>query len=129
MTKVYFDGGCRPNPGPIETAVVALGKLYHRAAEGQGASETAEWTALLDAVAVARALGIRDLILLGDSAGVVAQANGRARSGDHAAEYRARFLAQLSEFERVRVRYIKRTQNLAGIALGQMRQGRNMAIV
>jgi ribonuclease HI len=23
--KIYFDGGCRPNPGNIETAVVAAG--------------------------------------------------------------------------------------------------------
>ena len=24
-TKIFFDGGCRPNPGPIEVAVVAGG--------------------------------------------------------------------------------------------------------
>ena len=59
-------------------------------------------------------------------AGVVAQANGKAGSGDGAAECRERFLAQVGEFGRVRVRHIKRNQNLAGIALGQMRQGRNM---
>ena len=129
MTKVYFDGGCRPNPGAIETAVVALGILHHRTAAGHGSSELAEWTALLDAVDVARALGIRDLLLLGDSAGVVDQANGKAGRGDGAAACRARFLDQLGHFERVRVRHIKRSQNLAGIALGQMRQGRRMAIV
>jgi len=127
LTKVYFDGGCRPNPGMIETAVVTRGKLYHRAAAGHGSSELAEWIALLDALEVARALGIRDLLLLGDSAGVVAQANGKARSGsDGAADCRARFLARAGAFERVRVRHIKRSQNLAGIALGQMRQRRRM---
>jgi ribonuclease HI len=129
LTKVYFDGGCRPNPGVIETAVVALGKVHHRAAAGHGSSELAEWTALLDALDVARGLGLRDLLLLGDSAGVVGQANGKAGSGDGAADCHARFLAQITDFERVRVRHIKRNQNLAGIALGQMRQGRNITHV
>ena len=26
--KVYFDGGCRPNPGPIEAAVVLRGAVH-----------------------------------------------------------------------------------------------------
>jgi ribonuclease HI len=129
LAKVYFDGGCRPNPGPIETAVVARGKFHHRAAAGHGSSEEAEWLALLDAVALARALGIRDLVLLGDCAGVVAQANSTVKSGNDAASAcHARFVSNTAGFDRVRVRHIKRSQNLAGIALGQMRQGRKMKL-
>ena len=29
--KIYFDGGCRPNPGKMETAVVTGGAAEHLA--------------------------------------------------------------------------------------------------
>ena len=126
--KIYFDGGCRPNPGPMETAVVARGQLSHRTTIGHGTSEQAEWLALLDALAVARRLGERAPVLLGDSAGVVAQANGSARSRSPAARAsRAEYERLASEFDDVRVRLVKRQQNLAGIALGMVRQGRRMS--
>lgn len=125
--KIYFDGGCRPNPGAMETAVVARGKLSHRRDVGYGTSEQAEWLALLDALALAQRLGERAPLLLGDSAGVVAQANGNARSRSPAARAsRLAFEQMASEFDRVRVRRIKRAQNLAGIALGMIRQGRGI---
>ena len=125
MTKVYFDGGCRPNPGQMETAVVARGMLHHIASRGPGSSELAEWQALLDAMAVARSLGIRDLLLIGDSIGVIRQARGQAACpSERTGAMREAFVEQARWFDRVRVRHIKRTQNLAGIALGQIRQGR-----
>lgn len=85
--KIYFDGGCRPNPGQMETAVVA-----------------------------------RDVVMLGDSAFVVAQANGKAkcRSAQFQAHFE-RFRTLADDFERIRVRKIARTQNLAGIALAKAR--------
>lgn len=123
MTKLYFDGGCRPNPGQMETAVVTLGKLYYRPNVGRGSSELAEWHALLDAVEVARSLGLRDLILLGDALAVIRQSGIRApRGSDDSHACREAFIARSQDFDRVRVRHIKRTQNLAGIALGQLRQ-------
>ena len=54
--KIYFDGGCRPNPGRIETAVVVGGRSIVRDDHGQGDSHDAEWLALLDALTVARDL-------------------------------------------------------------------------
>ncbi len=39
---------------------------------------------------------------------------------------RNRFAAGVSGFDRVRVRHVRRHQNLAGIALGQLRQGRRI---
>lgn len=116
--KIYFDGACRPNPGAMQTAVVAGGRVYHRGDPGFGDNNDAEWLALIDAVHIARSLGVADVALLGDSALVVNQANGvaRCRAG--------RFEARLSEFrrlaagfQRLRVRRISRAQNLAGIAL------------
>ena len=127
-TKIYFDGGCRPNPGTMETGVVVRGEFHHQADAGQGSSGQAEWLAMLDALVVARRLGLRDLLLVGDAAGVIDQAahGGKCRSPVLAA-YRDRIHELLQGFERVRVRHVKRTQNLAGIALGQARQGRRIS--
>ena len=119
--KIYCDGGCRPNPGEMRVAVVARGVVHHVADLGHGSSERAEWLALLHGLRVAELMGERDIVLLGDAAGVIAQANGAAKCRN--AELRTcldQFQRQAATFERVRVRYIRRNQNLAGIALGKL---------
>ena len=121
LTKVYFDGGCRPNPGPIEVAAVLKGIVHLRNDLGGGSSGDAEWCALLHALEVALAAGERDVILLGDSASVIDQAGGKARMRGSPND-QARFAELIGGFDRVRFRRIKRNQNLAGIALDQVRQ-------
>ena len=121
LTKVYFDGGCRPNPGPISVAAVLRGEVHLRADLGEGSSGDAEWLALLHALEVASAAGERDVLLLGDSASVIDQANGKARMRV-ALPLQQRFAELVGGFDRVRFRRIKRNQNLAGIALEQARQ-------
>ena len=116
--KIFFDGGCRPNPGEMQVAVVARGVVHHRAGLGQGSSEQAEWLALLHGLRVAQMIGERDIILLGDAASVIAQANGTAKC--RGAGCLEQFRELSAKFERVRVRYIRRNQNLAGIALGKI---------
>src|SRR5205823_3968203 len=103
-------------------AVVVNGKLHHRIALGRGSSEEAEWLALLHALDVAAGLGLRDVILLGDAAGVIAQANGalKCRNFPH---HLARFREAAADFATVRLRHVSRTQNLAGIALARKKQG------
>jgi len=122
LTKVYFDGGCRPNPGPIEVAAVLRGVPHIRDDLGEGSSGDAEWLALLHALELAHAAGETDLVLLGDSASVINQAKGLARPRV-ALALQARFADLSRRFERVRFRRIKRNQNLAGIALEWLRQG------
>ncbi|MDQ3074408.1 MAG: reverse transcriptase-like protein [Pseudomonadota bacterium] len=125
--KIYFDGGCRPNPGKMETAVVMRGRLHVRSNAGQGTSEQAEWLSLIHAIDLARAARYRDVLLLGDAASVIDQAvNGaRCRSPETRASL-GRFEEALRGFDRVRLRHVKRSQNLAGIALGQLREGRRI---
>ena len=120
--KIFFDGGCRPNPGAMEVAVVARGQVYRRTGLGCGSSSEAEWAALLHALEIARALGETDIVLLGDSATIVRQANGEwtCRSAE-LRPYLARFREQATHFRRLRVRHIRRAQNLAGIALERAR--------
>lgn len=116
--KIFFDGCCRPNPGPMQTMVVAGGQVFHHDTLGEGDNNDAEWLALIHALTVARSLGLADVTLLGDSALIVNQAQGTVAC--RAPRFTARlaeFRALTGHFERVRLHHIRRTQNLAGIAL------------
>ena len=118
--RIFFDGGCRPNPGMMEVAAVARGVTYLRTDLGQGSSEESEWRALLNAVEVALTLGEEDVELVGDSRSVIGQANGitKCRSAEmrpHLEAYRA----AISAIPHVRLRHVVRTKNLAGIALAR----------
>ena len=97
------------------------GQAHVRFEVGAGSSGDAEWCALLHALEAALAAGERDVLLLGDSASVVDQARGIARRRLAPGE-EARFMALLASFDRLRFRRIKRHQNLAGIALEQVRR-------
>ncbi len=118
--KIFFDGGCRPNPGHMETAVVVGGVAYFQPDCGTGNSNEAEWLACIHASEIALFIGARDVVLLSDSALVVGQAGGRAkcRNRDFAAHLE-KFRLLADNFDRIRVRKIPRTQNLAGIALAK----------
>lgn len=118
--KLYFDGGCRPNPGAMEIAVVVRGEAHVLGDLGHGTSFDAEWLALIEAQRIALTLG-PDHVLLGDAATVVAQASGAVCRGV-AIGYRAMLLAMPPPGVRPRVRHVKRTQNLAGIALERLRR-------
>ncbi len=123
-TKVYFDGGCRPNPGRFETAVVIRGITYHGADHGDGTSMDAEWTALLEALRIAQSEGLADIVLIGDALGVIRQASGAAkcRTAEHR-RFRETFGMLAASFGRVRLRHVGRSQNLAGIALERVHAG------
>jgi ribonuclease HI len=121
--KIWFDGGCRPNPGAMQTAVVARGVTHHRPAIGHGSNTDAEWRALLHALEVAQMLGESDVVLIGDSAFVIAQASGAAKPNADYRAYHTEFIARTATFARVRVRQTGRAQNLAGIALEQIAAG------
>lgn len=116
--KLWFDGGCRPNPGAMRSAVFARGQVWLRDDLGQGDNNDAEWLALFHALEIARLLGADEVTLLGDSALVVGQASGSARCRDSRfMAYLAAFKAAAAGFRRVRVRRVARAQNHAGIAL------------
>lgn len=120
--KIFFDGGCRPNPGRIEVAVVARGVSYYFDDLGFGTSSDSEWLALRLALRLGQSLGEQDFDLIGDCANVIEQANGSSRCRtEAAAEHRARFRESASATPPNRVRWIPRTQNLAGIALARRR--------
>ena len=84
---------------------------------GYGTSADAEWLALIQALTIARALHVPDFVLLGDSADVIAKANGTLRCRGNALHHLERFRLLAAPVKPPRVRRVKRSQNLAGIAL------------
>jgi ribonuclease HI len=120
--KIFFDGGCRPNPGRIEVAVVARGVSHFFDDLGSGTSNDAEWLALHAALHVAHSLGERDFDLIGDCGSVIDQANGQSKCRSEAArEHFSKYQKDAALGPPRRVRWIARTQNLAGIALARRR--------
>ena len=97
------------------------GAVHLRDDVGAGSSGLAEWLALLHGLETALASGERDVVMLGDSASVIDQARGIAGKR-LPADLEARFVQLAGRFERLRFRRIKRNQNLAGIALEQVRR-------
>lgn len=117
--KVFFDGGCRPNPGAIEAAAVIRGEAHVFADLGHGTNHDAEWTALVKALDLATSLGFRDIELIGDALPVVRQANAALKRGSARDRREAAFLDLCRDSPPGRIRWIKREQNLAGIALAR----------
>jgi ribonuclease HI len=84
---------------------------------GHGTNGDAEWLALLCALELTQSLGLTNIELIGDSLEVIQQAQ-RAMSTGRAKHGHASKLLDLTAGKPlVRIRWIKREQNLAGIAL------------
>ncbi len=118
--KVYFDGGCRPNPGKMEIAVVANGQVHILRDLGHGTNTDAEWLALIHALRIAQSLSLPGFVLLGDAAHVIGPATGAVKCRGAAIRHLEAFRALAGDDAPPLIRYIKRTQNLAGIALARL---------
>jgi ribonuclease HI len=120
---VHVDGGARGNPGPAAIGVVvsaADGTLLDRHGEriGETTNNVAEYRALLDGLARARALGATEVEVIGDSELIAKQVNG-AYKVKHAGLKPLHAEAQraLAGFARWRVRSVPRAQNADADAL------------
>jgi ribonuclease HI len=119
--KIYFDGGCRPNPGTMEIAVVAAGRTHVLRDLGQGTSLDAEWLALIHAFRIGLELGgPTSFVLVGDAANVIRQAKGADKARGAAIGHLGTLRGMAAGSAMPRIRYIKRSRNLAGIALARL---------
>lgn len=118
--KVFFDGGCRGAADEMEIAVVAAGRTTILRDLGPGTSSDAEWLALIHALTIARALGLPEIVLIGDNADVIAKARGEVRCRGSDAVHLDRFRALAAPGHPPRLRRVGRSQNLAGIALARL---------
>jgi len=118
--KIFFDGGCRPNPGRIEVAVVAKGEVRFFNDLGEGSSSDAEWLALCLALGVAQSFGEPVFDLLGDNRNVIKQASGALPCrGSSSRKHFTRYKEAAVTMPPRRLRWVPREQNLAGIALSR----------
>lgn len=107
----------------IEVAVVARGEVHFHDDLGKGTNTEAEWCALIKAAELASRLGPGPFELIGDSRGVIEQANGTARCRtERAKDLRASYLELTATMPGLRLRWSQRNQNLAGIALAARHQ-------
>lgn len=115
--KVFFDGGCRPNPGPIEAAVVMRGAVHLFDDLGFGTSNDAEWLALIGGLELAQAAELRDFVLVGDALDVINRAQSVLEIGHAVSRHEETLRLLLAKIRPARISWIKREQNLAGISL------------
>ena len=80
----------------------------------------AEWLALLHAVELAGELGLHEAVFLGDSLAVIGQANGTVRCPRDHAHYLQALASSQSRLGKLQIRHVKRSQNLAGVALARL---------
>jgi ribonuclease HI len=120
---IHFDGACVPNPGPMGIGATLDGPdgvLWEisEKLEGIGTNNIAEYTALIRAMQKAKELGVKDLVIKGDSNLVIQQLNGKFR----VREPRLRPLLQqcldlAREFTTIEVQWVPREQNKRADAL------------
>ena len=116
--KVYFDGGCKPNPGMMEIGVVIEdGPSFHKKL-WYGTNNQAEWLALLWAMGLAASRELAEVEFIGDSKLVISQASGSWKCNKpELRDYLKDFNVRKKEFTRVHLTHVLRDSNLAGIYL------------
>jgi ribonuclease HI len=116
---VNVDGGARGNPGPAAIAAVIStpkGEVIEQRAEriGTATNNVAEYRALLLGLERARALGAKEVELIGDSQLVVRQVKGEYKVKDEALRALSEEVqAALEPFEQWSIRHVRREENAA----------------
>ena len=115
--KAGFDGGSRGNPGPAAWGVVvfdASGRAVEgfAGAIGRATNNVAEYTALLEALAIASARSAKDVELLADSELVVKQVRGeyKVRHPD-LIPLHAEAVRLIARFRRFKIGHVPRARN------------------
>jgi ribonuclease HI len=120
---VHIDGGSRGNPGEAGVGVYfqdRSGAPLQRIARyiGRATNNTAEYQALLTALARARDAGVRHLRVFSDSELLVNQVNGRYRTTvPHLQQYLQEAIRLMREIGRVDVAHVRREMNTEADAL------------
>jgi ribonuclease HI len=114
--KIYFDGGCKPNPGKMEIAVVSeCGSVRFHQRIHDGTNNEAEWIAFLAAVELADHYKDQDITILGDSNLVIQQALGKWKvNAPELKTYKACFDQVKARLPRLTLLHVRRNDNLAG---------------
>lgn len=117
MKVIQFDGGAVPNPGTRGIGVILLEdnhvlKEISRKLDGIGTNNEAEYSALIEGLKQALALGWKDILVQGDSKLVVNQVAGSWKvNKDNLRSLNEEAKALLSKFQSAKVEWIPREKN------------------
>jgi ribonuclease HI len=120
---VHVDGGARGNPGPAGIAAVvsdASGAVVREEAGaiGEATNNVAEYRAVLLGLRLARELGARGVVVVGDSELVARQIGGQYRvKHEGLRPLHREVMAALREFDSWSVRSVPRAKNARADAL------------
>ena len=84
---------------------------------GSGTSNDAEWLALIRSLEMAQSAELRDIELVGDALDVINRARSVLKTGLTFSGHEETLKLVIAKAPPARIRWIKREQNLAGIAL------------
>jgi ribonuclease HI len=121
--KIYFDGGCKPNPGIREVAVVVCSKRpeCHHERLNYGTNNEAEWLALLWAIEIAQTHDARNITFIGDSKLVINQALGLWKiKHEPLIPFKEHFVQRKRNLGKINLVFVRRQFNLAGHHLEAM---------
>lgn len=125
--KIYFDGGCQPNPGKMEAAVVSecYTLMMHIDNLGHGTNNEAEWSGMIMAINFAIQQDC-PVTILGDSKLVISQAKGEWKcNSDVLKTYLAEYKSLLAMAKhKITLQHVRRHLNLAGIYIEEIQKKR-----
>ena len=119
--KIYFDGGCKPNPGKMEICVIidnnGVLEPHVNLEIGDGTNNLAEWAALVWAASIAAERGYTSVTFYGDSNNIVNQANNIWKIKEkNFLPFKTQFV-NLNNSVQGTVMYVPRESNKAGVYL------------
>lgn len=124
--KAFIDGASRGNPGPASVGVRLLGEAGevlkdHGRTLGVQTNNVAEYTALLDALRLAKELGANELRVHSDSLLLVKQVSGEYRVKNAGlAVLKAKAAALIKGFRKVELVHVRRELNKDADRLANM---------
>jgi ribonuclease HI len=117
MSRIEFDGGSNPNPGPCAGAYVILDSENRVVAEGgeyvpDGTNNIGEYTGLIAGLEKAYLIGIESLSIQGDSLLVISQVTGKWKvNNEKLKELCEKAKALIKKFKNVEFTHVLRAKN------------------
>ena len=119
--QIYFDGGCKPNPGMMEICINIYGDGAPQPSTvfdlGEGTNNLAEWSALVWAAQTAVDKGYKGVEFIGDNITVINQADNKWAIKERSfLPFKEAFM-QLNHTVGGTLRHVPRDDNRAGTYL------------
>jgi ribonuclease HI len=116
---IFFDGGCRPNPGMMEVCVVAIfddgtHQIEHLPELGYGTNNISEWCALTLAIDLCKVNDWQPEMIYGDSNNTINQAKGNWQVKDKTLKGLYENFVKETQNMIINLEFIPRADNLAG---------------